>query len=113
MFHAAPDASESYELMAVPFDLNRWKILGAPVPVLSSVYGQNYSSHPAFAISRNGTLVYMPASSQERKLTWVDREGRETPLSDDEQLYHDPRFSKGIRYPSEGGSVWFKTGPKS
>ncbi len=91
---AAPDTSESYELMAVPFDLRRRKILGAPVPVLSGVYSREYTSHTAFAISQNGTLVYVPAGLQERKLTWVDREGTETPVLDDEQLYQCPRFSQ-------------------
>jgi serine/threonine-protein kinase len=79
--------------MAVPFDLGRRKILSAPVPVLSSIYGRFDFTHPDFAISRNGTLVYVPASSQGRKLAWVDREGREAPISDVDKYYELPRIS--------------------
>ncbi|MDA2923602.1 winged helix-turn-helix domain-containing protein [Acidobacteria bacterium AH-259-L09] len=74
-------------LMAVPFDLERLEVTGDPVPILEGVRGVDY------ALSGDGTLVYVPGSAQ-RTLVWVNREGQEEPLAADPQPYYRwPRVS--------------------
>ena len=62
--------------MVVPFDLAALEVTGDSVPVVQGVR-QAPSTVVDYAISDNGTLVYVPGSSQgnERTLVWVDREG--------------------------------------
>jgi serine/threonine-protein kinase len=71
-------------LHAVRFDLTRLEIVGEPVQVIDQMMighllGVN------FAVSPQGTLVYLPASASSqpelRSLVWVTREGREEPLT--------------------------------
>ena len=48
-----------------------------------------------YAVSRSGTLVYVPAAGTQtpRSLVWVDRKGRETPISAPPRAYAEPRLS--------------------
>ncbi|HSK09440.1 MAG TPA: protein kinase, partial [Vicinamibacterales bacterium] len=65
-------------LWAAPFDPRALVLRGEPVPVLDGVdASDNGVAH--FAISDNGTLVYMPprAAGADRELTWFDASGRE------------------------------------
>ena len=63
-------------LMAVPLDLGKLEITGGSVPVIQ----QLRTSGSDYAISNDGTLVYIPQFSErpERTLVWVDREGKES-----------------------------------
>ena len=82
-------------LMAVPFDLERLEISGDPTPVLQGVRYVRPGSHD-FAISDNGTLVYIPggeSAPHEHSLVWVDREGKETPVTQEKKEYRVPRIS--------------------
>ena len=76
-------------LFAVQFDAARLHIKGEPVPVLEPVR--------QYAISASGTLVYMPGTSSsaaaKRTLVWVNREGKEEPLSVPPNEYYDLRIS--------------------
>jgi eukaryotic-like serine/threonine-protein kinase len=76
-------------LYAVQFDLPRLKIKGEPVPVLEHVM--------QYAVSGSGTLAYIPAISApttaKRTLVWVDRDGKEEPLSAPSNDYADIRIS--------------------
>jgi Tol biopolymer transport system component/predicted Ser/Thr protein kinase len=76
-------------LMAVPFDLGRLAITGAAVPVIEGVLPLQYS------FSSNGSLVYVPGSSQapQLKLVWVDRKGGDQPLPAPAHNYVMPRIS--------------------
>lgn len=69
-------------MMAAPFDADTLKITGPAVPVTQA----DMELHPLydlpvlFAISTEGTLVYVPGSEEVsvvRTLAWVDREGKE------------------------------------
>jgi eukaryotic-like serine/threonine-protein kinase len=67
-----------YDLMAVPFDLDTLKPTGGPVPILSGISGA--------VISDSGTLLYLPASTQDapdirRTPVWVDQNGKEELIS--------------------------------
>jgi Tol biopolymer transport system component len=68
-------------LYAVRFGIERLKVVGSSVPIVPGVLtGGSGSAH--FAISRNGSLAYVPVVTRSTKLTpvWVDREGRIEPL---------------------------------
>src|SRR5205823_6351155 len=84
-------------LMAVPFDPERLKVTGAPVPVLEGVRtGRTGIGGATYAISPTGFLVYAPAGSQidpRRTLVWVDRQGHEESLGAPERAYIYPRLS--------------------
>ena len=84
-------------LLAVPFDLERLEVTGAPVPVVGGVMESSaYSRGVAdFSISKNGSLVYVPMGEQEaqRTLVWVDRKGAVEPLAALPRTYTHPRLS--------------------
>lgn len=78
-------------LFGVPFNPRTLELSGAPVLLAEDVPA---SGGGQYAISANGTLVYpsMPAPSS-RGLVWVDRQGREDPISAPPGPYIDPRLS--------------------
>ena len=82
-------------LRAVGFDLERLEVTSDPVPVLEGVYTR-LSGAASFGISQNGSLVYVAGSAGanvERTLVWVDREGREEPISAEPRAYTYPQLS--------------------
>jgi serine/threonine-protein kinase len=94
-------------LWAVPFDLDRLEVRGAPRAVLDGV-----RSVTGYAVSANGTMVYIPeATAQSRSVVWVDRHGKEEALPIEPRAWSNPRLSpddKRIAIPmrSEGTDVW-------
>jgi Tol biopolymer transport system component len=58
--------------MAVSFDMNRLSVIGNALPVLEGI------SHDDFAVSRTGTLAYIPSGGATpfATLVWMNREGR-------------------------------------
>jgi serine/threonine-protein kinase len=84
-------------LYAVRFDLGRLDVVGEPVRILQDVL-MTTGGAANFAVSQNGSLVYIPASASTqavtlRSLVWVNRQGREEPLGLPERAYADPRLS--------------------
>jgi Tol biopolymer transport system component len=69
-------------LFAAPFDLERLEVTGQPVPVLEGVDAIPRSGGANFALSTNGTLVYLSGLDvgDELPLDWMDRTGTTTPL---------------------------------
>ena len=70
-------------LMAMPFDVERHTVSGSPVAVQEGIqHPRPFSaSAPDYALSSNGTLIYVPeATTKPSAVTpvWVDRNGRET-----------------------------------
>ena len=66
-------------LWAVRFDLSTLDIRGNAVPVIEQILTLGAT---AFAVSRRGTLVYVPVGSGGlRSLVWVDRQGAEEPIA--------------------------------
>ncbi len=62
-------------LEAVPFDLNNLKVTGSRVPILDNVRMET-SRASQYAISNDGTLVYLPGIFQGKStLIWLDRKG--------------------------------------
>jgi len=85
--------SEGGSVRAVRFDVDRRSLTGGPVPVLDEVSAKP-SGGANFDVARDGRLVYATGSvSASRTLTWVDREGRETPIAADPRTYFYARVS--------------------
>jgi eukaryotic-like serine/threonine-protein kinase len=89
-------------LFAVPFDLERLEVRGAPTPVIENVQrgvrgsaGQGGSAN--YDVSANGTLIYVPdfaiATGVRRRLLAVDLSGNAVPLIDDERDFWRPSIS--------------------
>ncbi|MCZ6770008.1 MAG: hypothetical protein O7D93_12255, partial [Acidobacteria bacterium] len=91
---AEPGALIKGTLMAVSFDLARLEVTGAPVPLLQGVR-QTPQGVFDYAVSDNGTLVYVPGSGEgvEQSLVWVDRNGRTQPLAEIQRRLEEPRLS--------------------
>jgi serine/threonine-protein kinase len=74
---------------AIPFDAGGLRVSGPPV-----VIGRNVSvagSIAQFAVSRNGTVAWVPV--QPRELVLVERSGNVRPLVPERRSWHNPRFS--------------------
>ena len=81
-------------LFAVPFDVARLEVTGGPVSLIEDVVELPATGTAQFSVSRTGSLVYVPAtSSAVRRLVWVDRDGREEPLTAEPRAYTFPRIS--------------------
>jgi serine/threonine-protein kinase len=83
-------------LRAVRFDPVRLEVLGDPVTVVEHVMTKP-SGAANYAVSRSGTLVYMPGGPGDqapmRSLVWVDRKGHEEPINAPQRSYGPPRVS--------------------
>jgi eukaryotic-like serine/threonine-protein kinase len=84
-------------LFAIPFDLSRLEIAGGPVPLIGDVY-QFGNRTPQYAVSNSGTLVYIKGTagtvaSGQLTLVWVDRKGKEAPITAAPNDYSDIRIS--------------------
>jgi len=81
-------------LFAVPFDLVKLEITGAPVSVVEGILGEFGNQ---YAVSNSGTLVYIPkgdaGDSPEGTLVWVDRQGKEESLGVPPNEFGTPRIS--------------------
>ena len=68
-------------LFAAPFDLDRLTTTGSAVPVLEGLASDPGSGGAQFAVSTNGTLVYLPGQSISGvPIHWMDHNGKTTPL---------------------------------
>ena len=69
--------SRSEALFAVPFDLGRLAVVGQPVLVIQDLAEGAEDGRAGFAVSDNGTLAYITASSftADLELVWVTRHG--------------------------------------
>jgi hypothetical protein len=83
-------------LRAIPFDLSRQETYGAAVPILAQL-GTNASGAGQFSVANDGTLVYLDpqeaVAANARTLVWVDRAGKEEPLTAPARPYLQPRIS--------------------
>jgi dipeptidyl aminopeptidase/acylaminoacyl peptidase len=71
-------------LFAVPFDAKRLVITGRARPVVDGVVTSPINGAALYAVSQNGTLLYIAGKPDDgimSKLVWLDRGGRVTPLS--------------------------------
>ncbi len=82
-------------LLAVPFDLSRGTVTGSPVPTLESAATSASSGWTQAAISRSGSLAYIPADARQvsLRLSWADDRGAPTPALTVPRVYSDLRLS--------------------
>ena len=85
-------------LLAVPFDMATFAVTGGPVPLVEDVARPADGILANFAVSTEGTLVYVPRDAVAlapvlRTLVWVDRQGREAPIKAPPRAYVWPRLS--------------------
>jgi serine/threonine-protein kinase len=99
-------------LQAVRFDLGRLMVVGTAAAVVPRLITTMTGAVNA-ALARDGTLVYVAGGdgSFARTLVWVDREGRETPLTAPPRTYFTPRISPdGMRVAvnavDQTGTIW-------
>jgi serine/threonine-protein kinase len=87
--------ARSGTLFAVAFDLDQVEVTGVPVPVLEGVATHPNNGGAQFAISSEGTLVYMRGRpmSMSHRLVWVDRSGRIERIGEIEGPLNSPRLS--------------------
>ena len=86
--------AQGSSLLAVPFDVDRLRATGAPVPVVEGVQVSRFGAQ--FAVSSDGTLVYKPGramQADEGELVWVDRQGAARPLTESQGTSGEPRLS--------------------
>ncbi len=81
-------------LWAAPFDVDRLEVTGPQEVVLEDVAYQGMGCG-GFAVSDNGTLVYVKASvwNTESQLVWVDRDGAEQIAINEWSRYRLPTIS--------------------
>jgi len=100
-------------VFAAPFSLRTGKVTGVPRPVLENVR-RGIWGDSKLALSRSGLAIYQKAPSQ-RRLIWVDRHGKVTPLSAESRPFSDPRISPDgkqivatLLSPGQGlsGDIW-------
>ena len=110
--HLIYEVAGSGALMAVPFDPERLEVTGDPAPLLQGVRN-NPSQAVDYAFSNSGTLVYVPIQTDGQRLVWVDREGTERVVTQEQREFATPRISPDGRqvsvtiYDDDGrGDVW-------
>jgi dipeptidyl aminopeptidase/acylaminoacyl peptidase len=82
-------------LFAMPFDLASLQPTGSPAPVVEGV-GDSAEGGAYYDVSRNGVLVFSASGvggGTLLKALWVDRDGRLSPLTEEERAYANPRLS--------------------
>ena len=63
-------------ILAVPFDLERFRVTGTPFPVASEVRVAFWGGAASFAVSDGGTLAFVRGTSETRfLLNWLGRDG--------------------------------------
>ena len=99
-------------LLAVAFDARRLEVTGTPVALVQGVAQSGLSGAGQFAVSRSGSLVYVPGGFTPalRQLAWVDRKGHEQTIVAPPNNYQQPRLSPdGTRLAVSVGaniSIW-------
>ena len=84
-------------VFAVPFDIERLRIIGTPVQVVENVFLGHRGGR--YSVSRNGSLAYVPGrvtgvfGATNSNLVLVERSGRVQPLSVEARPYAAPRLS--------------------
>ena len=98
--------SQTGRLMAVPFDVDRLAVAGAPVPLFDT--GTITNANPTFAVADTGLLIYRSGLAGESTLAWVDRAGLVTPLRREMTGFLHPRVSPDGRrlVALRDGNLW-------
>jgi eukaryotic-like serine/threonine-protein kinase len=103
-------------LQAIRFDPVRVEVVGEAVSVVDSVTAAANSPTLNYSVARRGDLIFVPggaalASVPTRRLVWVGRDGRETPIAAPPRSYAAARLSPdGTRVAldvrDQGSDIW-------
>ena len=88
-------------LMAVPFDLKTLTVAGLPVPVLDNVQTNGNTRSMSYALSGEGTIVYVPGTGSDtnvRSVLHVDLSGKATDFFDLKKGFEFARYSPDGNY---------------
>ena len=102
------------DLFGVAFDVEQLATIGNPVSLVQEVRLAVAADMANYAVSRDGTLLYLTGGVDKRIPVWVDRQGKEEPLKLDPANYSSLSFSpdgtKIVMAESSGGKrgyiVW-------
>jgi dipeptidyl aminopeptidase/acylaminoacyl peptidase len=86
--------AQGASLYALPFDIGRMAVTGPPVLALQGIRRRPLGT-AEYAVSRSGTLAYMPSDGSESRdsIVWTDRSGNEQPTALSARAYRQPRLS--------------------
>ncbi|MBI4474811.1 MAG: serine/threonine-protein kinase [Acidobacteria bacterium] len=104
--------AQADSLFAVPFDINRLELTGAPVPLIENLSNGVLFGEPIvyFTVSINGSLAYVPNAISKEQLVWVDRVGKITAVRDEPAFeYIYPRLSpdgRSLAVGSNSAQIW-------
>ena len=87
--------------MAVPFDLKTLTVAGLPVPVLDNVQTNGNTRSMSYALSGEGTIVYVPGTGSDtnvRSVLHVDLSGKATDFFDLKKGFEFARYSPDGNY---------------
>jgi serine/threonine-protein kinase len=100
-------------LMAIPFDARRLEATARPFPVITNIGSRVSAQTRTFAVSDDGTLVFVaPLVTQAAgTLVWVDRTGRQETITALDRLVDLPRLSHdgtrvAFRVPGPSCDIW-------
>jgi dipeptidyl aminopeptidase/acylaminoacyl peptidase len=85
-------------LVARPFDLNRLRFSGDPIPVAEQVSQGNLGATGHFTVSQTGVLAYFGAPIIRSQLKWFDRSGRELGVAGEPGDYGSVELSPDGRH---------------
>ncbi|MHB1048454.1 MAG: protein kinase domain-containing protein [Bacteroidota bacterium] len=87
--------SRSGILYIVPFDADNLEVTGQPVPVVEGVYSAITTGITNYVVSDNGTLVYLPGSTEGegRTIVKIDMKGEITVLDSSAHPFIEPSLS--------------------
>ena len=82
-------------LFAAPFDVETLEVTGRAVPAVQGITSNPTTGGAQFAISDNGTIVYLPGSvvSDKAPIRWIDRTGKTSLLRSAVSDWSNPSFS--------------------
>jgi serine/threonine-protein kinase len=82
-------------MFAAPFNLDRLELTGQPVPALEGVNSSMGTGGAQFAVSGNGTIVYLSGQTagNDAPIMWMDQAGKSTQLRSTAANWSNPHFS--------------------
>jgi serine/threonine-protein kinase len=100
-------------LLAVPFDLDRLEVSGPPILLVDGVAYDPSTGSALYDVSETGTLVYVAGGAlrAESPLLWVDRQGRQEPVTEQSRQYMDAQLSPDgkrmvVLLPAANNKLW-------
>lgn len=101
-------------LVAQPFDARSREIKGEPIPIGEGL-GVNNVGGASFSVSGSGVLAFRAGEAQERRLLWLDRNGKESAALAEPKNYADTWLSPDgkrlvfdVAEPGGKGDLWIR-----